>query len=60
MYCKCTIGQKNKKPKIKQKKTTPIYFNKTYLREMKLVPIIMDYCELQFDALIFFLRGPST
>ena len=37
-----------------KKKNTPIYFNTNYRMEMKLVPIIMDYCLLQFDALIFF------
>ena len=31
-----------------------MYFNTMYRTEMKLVPIIMDYC-LQFDALKFFL-----
>ena len=38
---------------------TPIYFNTNYRTEMKLVPIIMDYCLLQLDALIFF-RDPYT
>ena len=38
-----------------KKRNTPIYFNTNYRREMKLVPIIMDYCLLQFDALKFFL-----
>ena len=37
------------------KKKTPIYFNRYYRREMNLVPIIMDYCLFQFDALKFFL-----
>ena len=31
------------------------YFNTKYRTEMKLVPIIMDYCLLQFDALKFSL-----
>ena len=43
----CTIGKK--------KRNTPIYFNTNYRIDMKLVPIIMDYCLLQFDALKFFL-----
>ena len=30
-----------------------IYNNTNYLTEMKLVQIIMDYCLLQFDGLIF-------
>ena len=30
----------------KKKRNTPIYFNANYRREMKLVPIIMDYCLL--------------
>ena len=41
--------------KSKKKRNTPIYFNTNYCTEMKLVPIIMDYCLLQFDALKFFL-----
>ena len=40
----------------KVKRKTPIYFNTKYRTELKLVPIIMDYCLLQFDALKFFLR----
>ena len=32
--------------KSKKKRNTPIYFNTNYRREMKLVPIIMDYCLL--------------
>ena len=39
----------------KKKRNTPIYFNTNYRREMKLVPIIMNYCLLKFNALIFFL-----
>ena len=42
----CTIGLKRKK--------IPIYFNTNYRTGMKLVSIIMDYCQLQFDALKFF------
>ena len=42
----CTVGQK--------KRNTPIYFNTNYHIEMKLVPIIMEQCLLQFDALKFF------
>ena len=38
IYIWCTVGQK--------KRNTAIYFNTTYRREMKLVPIIMDYCLL--------------
>ena len=45
-----TVGQK----KEKKKRNTPIYFNTNYLTEMKLVPIITDYCLLQFDVLKFF------
>ena len=41
--------------KQKQKRNTPIYFNTSYCTEMKLVPIIMDYSLLEFDALKFFL-----
>ena len=39
----------------KKKRNTPIYFNTNYHTEMKLVPIIMDYCLLYFDAVKFFL-----
>ena len=39
-----------------KKKKIPISFNMNYRREVKLVPIIIDYCLLQFDALKFFLR----
>ena len=46
----CTVGQKKKK-----KRNTPINFNTNYRREMKLVPINMDYCLFQFDALKFVL-----
>ena len=42
----CTIGIK---------KHTPIYFSTNYPIEMKLVPIIKDYCLLQFHALKLFL-----
>ena len=41
----------------------PFYFNTNYCTEMKLVPINMDYCLLQFDALKIFLPaswGVST
>ena len=40
----------------KKKKNTPVYFSTNYRREIKLVPIIMDYNLLQFDALKNFLR----
>ena len=45
----CTVDQQQKKP-------TPIYFNTNYHTEMKLRPIIMAFCLLQFDALKFFFR----
>ena len=38
------------------KRNTTIYFNTNYRTEMKLVPIIVDYRLLQFDALNFFLE----
>ena len=41
-------------------KNIPIYFDKNYHTEMSLVPFIMDYCLLQFDAVKFFLGGLST
>ena len=39
----------------KKKKNAPFYFNSNYRTEMKLVLTIMDYCQLQFDSLKFFL-----
>ena len=39
----------------KKKWNIPIYFNTNHRTEMKLVPVFMDYCLLQFDALKFFL-----
>ena len=44
--CVCTVGQK---------KIIPIFLNTNYRTEIKLVPVIKDYCLLQFDALKFFL-----
>ena len=43
----CTVGQK-------KSRNTPNCFNSKYRTEIKLVPIIMDYSLLQFDALNFF------
>ena len=40
----------------RNKRNTPIYFNTNYCNGMKLVPIIIYYCVLQFDALKFFLE----
>ena len=40
----------------KKKGNNPIYFNINCRREMKLVPIIMDYCLLQFHDLKFLLK----
>ena len=39
----------------RSKKNIYINSNTNYRKEMKFVPINMDYCLLQFDALIFFL-----
>ena len=39
---------------VKKKKIA--YFNTNYRKEMKLIPVIMDYCQLQFDTLKFLLR----
>ena len=44
----------------RKKRNTPINFNTNYHIEMKLVPIITDYCLLQFDALKNYLGGAST
>ena len=43
----CTVGQK--------KRNTPVNSNTNYLREMKLIPINMNYYLLQFDAIKFLL-----
>ena len=47
-----TIGQK-------KKRNIPIYFKLNYRTEMKLVPLIMDYCLLQFDGLNFFRNASA-
>ena len=39
----------------KKKKYTPLNFNINYRREMKLLPINMNNCPFQFDALKFLL-----
>ena len=49
------INVQQVKKKKKKKRNTPVYVNTNYRTEIKLVPIIMDYCLLQFDALKFFL-----
>ena len=46
MYSMCTVGQK-------KKGTPPTNSNTNYRREMKLLPINMDYCLLQFGAIKF-------
>ena len=51
----CTVGQKKKKKRKERKRSTPIYFNTNYRTEMKLVPIIMNYRLIHFDALELFL-----
>ena len=38
----------------------PTNSNKNYRREIKLVPINMDYCLLQFDALKIVSGVPSS
>ena len=43
-----TVGQKYKKKK------NPIDFNTNYHREIKLTPVIVNCCQLEIDALIFF------
>ena len=40
----------------KKERNSPNYFNINFRTEIKLVPIIMDYCLLQFDALEIFLE----
>ena len=46
--CMCVYA-----PSVKKKRT--IYFNLSYCTEIKMVPIIMDYCLFQFDSLKFFI-----
>ena len=46
---------RSKKKKKKKKKKKTIYFKTNYPTEIKLVRIIMDYSQLQFDAFKFFL-----
>ena len=53
LFYLCTANKKKRKKKKETK--TPMYFNRNHRTEMKLVPIIMDYWLLQFDALKFFL-----
>ena len=43
---------------VKKKGTPPINSVTNYRREMKLIPINMDYSLLKFDALKFFLGVP--
>ena len=38
----------------KKKRTIPVNSNTSYRREMKLIPINIHFCLLQFDALKFF------
>ena len=40
----------------KKKRNNPINSSTNYRREMKLEPLNMDYCLLQFDAIKLFLR----
>ena len=43
----CTVGQNIKR-------NAPTYFYTNYRTEIKLVPVIIDYCLLQFVAIKFF------
>ena len=49
------MDKKKKEKNKKRKRNTPIYFKKNYRTGMKLLPLLIDYCLLQFDALRFFL-----
>ena len=44
------ISEKYMYSRAKKKTKNPIYFNTNYRTEVKLVPIIMDDCLLQFNA----------
>ena len=50
-YCERTIGLK----KMEIKRNVPINSNTNNRRKIKLVPLNMDNCLLQFDTLKFFL-----
>ena len=39
--------------RLKKEKNTPIISITNHRREIKLVPVSMDYCQFQFDALKF-------
>ena len=49
------INPKSYVKSVKKKRNTPISSNTNYRREIKLIPIGVDYYLLQFDALTFFL-----
>ena len=49
-----SIKKKKKKKKKKKNGTPPLISSTNYRREMKPVPINMDYCLLQFRALKFY------
>ena len=49
------VDAKSVKKKKKRKQNIPINSNKNHRKEMKLVPIIMDYFLLQFTVLKFYL-----
>ena len=55
MSITCTVGKKQQQQQ-KKKTNTCIYFNANYCREIKFVPIIIDYCLHQFDDSKFFLE----
>ena len=48
--------QSVKKKEKEKKRKTLIHFNTNESSEMKLIPINVDYCLLQFEALNFFLE----
>ena len=52
-----SVAQNINAQSVNKKRSTPIHFNTNYRTEIKLVPIVMDYCLLQFHALKFFLMG---
>ena len=53
--CACISNVQSVKEKKEKKRNTSINFTVNYRREMKLIPMNMDYYLLQFDALKFFL-----
>ena len=55
LFVLCTVKKNKNKNRKKKKRNNSINSVRNYRREMKLIPIDVDYCLLQFDALKIFL-----